>query len=109
MAESQAPINDDKLNKLRDTVQQKVTQYKLALNDKSALFEDMYCKAQTMINRDQQIVKNEQEIVQLKHEIDINILEIEQKTAIIEDLQEQLSLRKNEYKQLKKEIKELEE
>jgi len=54
-----------------------VTQYKLLLNDKSALFEEMYCKAMLMINRDKQIIKNEEEIVQLKHEIDINILEIE--------------------------------
>lgn len=61
-----------------------------------------------MINRDKQIVKNEEEIVQLKHEIDINILEIEQKTAIINELQEILKEKKAQYKQLKKEIRELE-
>lgn len=62
-----------------------------------------------MINRDKQIITNEEEIVQLKHEIDINILEIEQKTAIIAQLQQILKEKKAEYKQLKKEIKELEE
>ena len=39
--------------------------------------------------------------MQLKHEIDINILEIEQKTAIINELQEILMDRKAEYKTLK--------
>jgi chromosome segregation ATPase len=61
-----------------------------------------------MINRDQQILKNEQEIVYLKHTIDINILEIEQKTAIIQELEQILAQRKAEYKQLKEEIKILE-
>ena len=50
----------------------------------------MYSKALLMINRDLQIIKNQEEIVHLSHEIDINILEIEQKTAIIEELQEDL-------------------
>ena len=86
-----------------------MTQYKVLLNDKSALFEEMYEVALIMINRDKQIIKNEEEIVQLRHEIDINILEIEQKTAIISELQETLLERKAEYKQLKREIKELEE
>lgn len=47
----------------------------------------MYSTALLMINRDSQIIKNQEEIVQLKHEIDINILEIEQKTAIVHELQ----------------------
>lgn len=46
--------------------------------------------------------------MQLKHEIDINILEIEQKAAIIAELQDILQEKKAQYKQLKKEIKELE-
>ena len=62
---------------LKGEVLLKVTQYKLLLNDKSAFFEEMYSNALVMINRDKQIIKNEEEIVQLKHEIDINILEIE--------------------------------
>jgi len=69
----------------------------------------MYSKAILMINRDKQIIKNEEEIVQLKHEIDINILEIEQKTAIISELQEVLIEKKEQYKTLKREIRELEE
>lgn len=43
-----------------------------------------------MINRDKQIIQNQKEIIQLKHEIDINILEIEQKTEIIAELQQKL-------------------
>ena len=46
--------------------------------------------------------------MQLKHEIDINILEIEQKSAIIMELQEILKEKKAEYKELKREIRELE-
>ena len=102
-------ITDDEVDQLRAEVQQKVTQYKLLLNDKSALYEEMYSSALTMINRDKQIIKNEEEIVQLKHEIDINILEIEQKTAIIAELQEILKEKKAQYKTLKREIRELEE
>ena len=34
------------------TVEQRVTEHKLLLNDKSALFEEMYSKALLMINRD---------------------------------------------------------
>ena len=102
-------ITDEEVEQLRAEVQQKVTQYKLLLNDKSALYEEMYCSALTMINRDKQIIKNEEEIVQLKHEIDINILEIEQKTAIIAELQEVLKEKKALYKTLKREIRELEE
>ncbi len=79
-------ISDDEVSKLKQEVQTKVTQYKVLLNDKSALFEEMYEVALIMINRDKQIIKNEEEIVQLRHEIDINILEIEQKTAIISEL-----------------------
>lgn len=101
-------ITEEEVQKQQAEVQNKVTQYKLLLHDKSALFEEMYLKAMLMINRDKQIVKNEEEIVQLKQEIDINILEIEQKTAIISELQELLKEKKAEYKQLKKEIRELE-
>ena len=39
-------------------VQKKVTEYKLQLNDKAALFEEMYTKALLMINADTQIVQN---------------------------------------------------
>lgn len=46
----------------------------------------MHANAVMMINRDKQIIQNQKEIIQLKHEIDINILEIEQKTAIIAEL-----------------------
>jgi len=79
------------------------------LNDKSALYEEVHSKAFLMINRDQQIIENQEEIIQLKHEIDINILEIEQKSAIIYELQEKLKDRKAQYKTLKQDIKELEE
>lgn len=102
-------ITDDEVDNLKDSVNQKVTQYKLLLNDKNALFEEMHSKALLMINRDRQIIANEEEIVQLKHEIDINILEIEQKTAIISELQEDLKQKKQLCKKLKLEIKELEE
>ena len=64
---------------MKATVQKKVTEYKLCLNDKAALFEEMYSKALLMINRDEQIIHNEEELLELKHEIDINLLEIEQK------------------------------
>lgn len=49
----------------------------MLLNDKGALFEEMYSKALLLINRDAQIIKNQGEIVELQHEIEINILEIE--------------------------------
>ena len=94
---------------MKEVVQEKVTQFKLLLNDKSALYEEMHSKAFLMINRDQQIIENQEEIIQLKHEIDINILEIEQKSAIIYELQEKLKDRKAQYKTLKQDIKELEE
>ena len=94
---------------MKEAVQEKVTQFKLLLNDKSALYEEMHSKAFLMINRDQQIIENQEEIIQLKHEIDINILEIEQKSAIIYELQEKLKDRKAQYKTLKQDIKELEE
>lgn len=45
----------------------------------------------------------------MKHSIDINILEIEQKVAVIKDLKEILAERKGTYKQLKGEIRELNE
>jgi len=70
-------ITDEETEALKASVQSKVTQYKTLLNDQGALFEEMYSNALVMINRDKQIIKNEEEIVQLKHEIDINILEIE--------------------------------
>ena len=70
-------ISEDQLSQLKKKVEEKVIQYRLLLNDKSALYEDLYSNSLILINRDQQIIKNETEIVQLKHEIDINILEIE--------------------------------
>ena len=102
-------ISDEELNHLKRAVQAKVGEYKLLLNDKSALFEEMYSEALLMINRDQQIIKNQEEIVELKHEIDINILEIEQKSIIVKELQDILQDRKEQYKKLKEEIKEIEE
>lgn len=77
LAEQQDKINDEELEELKLSVQKKITDYKLLLNDKAVLFEEMYSRALLMVNRDAQIVQNQQEIVQLKHEIDINILEIE--------------------------------
>lgn len=40
------------MNQLKITVQKKVTEHKLLLNDKGVLFEEMYSKALLMINRD---------------------------------------------------------
>jgi len=40
-----------------------MTTFKLLLNDKSALYEEMYSNALMMINRDKQIMINEEEIV----------------------------------------------
>lgn len=58
MAKKSEPINDEDLERLKASVQAKVTQYKLLLNDKIAKFEEMYSSALLMINRDQQIIKN---------------------------------------------------
>jgi hypothetical protein len=77
MKEQTQGIDDEELLALKDTMQKKVTQYQLMMNDKAALFEEMHSKALIMINRDQQIIQNQEEMLQLKHEIDINILEIE--------------------------------
>ena len=90
MNDQQQPIDDDQLMQIKDKVEKKATQYKLLMNDKAALFEEMHSKAILMINRDKQIIQNQEEMMQLKHEIDINILEIEQKTAIIYQLQDTL-------------------
>jgi hypothetical protein len=109
MNDQQQLIDDEELLNLKDKMHNKVTHYKLLMNDKAALFEEMHSKALLMINRDQQIIQNQEEMMQLKHEIDINILEIEQKTAIINELQEILKDRKAQYKALKQDIKELEE
>jgi len=49
-------INDEELNKLKQRVQSKVSQYKILLNDKSALFEEMHANAVILINRDKQII-----------------------------------------------------
>lgn len=102
-------IENEELVELKQRVDSKVTNYKLLLNEKSAQFEEMYSKALVMIQRDQQIIQNQGEVVQLKHEIDINILEMEQKAAIIADLEEDLRTKKAIYKGLKHEIKELED
>jgi hypothetical protein len=52
-------ISDEELNTLKQRVQSKVSQYKILLNDKSALFEEMHANAVILINRDKQIVKNQ--------------------------------------------------
>ena len=57
-AERYEKIDEKKLEALKMTVQKKVTEYKLLLNDKAALFEEMYTKALLMINADTQIVQN---------------------------------------------------
>jgi hypothetical protein len=108
-SEQSSKVDDDQLELLKQTVQKKVTEYKLRLNDKAALFEEMYAKALLLINSDKQIIENQEEIMQLKHEIDINILEIEQKSVIISELQNELLLRKETYRQLKREIREIED
>ena len=45
----------------------------------------------------------------MKHDIDINLLEIEQKSVIIDELQQILEDKIKAYKTLKREIKELDE
>lgn len=109
MREQQSPIDDKELNLLKVTVQTKVTEYKVLLNDKQAFFEEMYLNASLLINRDLQIVENQGQIVSLKHDIDINLLEIEQKSVIIDELQQILEDKIKAYKTLKREIKELDE
>lgn len=52
MNEQQQPIDDNELNQLKVTVQTKVTEYKVLLNDKQAFFEEMYLNASLLINRD---------------------------------------------------------
>ena len=52
MNDQQQPIDDEELLQLKDTMHQKVTTYKLLMNDKAALFEEMHSKALIMINRD---------------------------------------------------------
>ena len=79
-------ITDEEVEVLKAKVNQKMTEFKVLMNDKAALFEEMYSNALVLLNRDKQIIQNQKEIIQLKHEIDINILEIEQKTAIIAEL-----------------------
>jgi hypothetical protein len=56
MNDQQQPIDDEELLHLKDTMHQKVTNYKLLMNDKAALFEEMHSKALLMINRDKQII-----------------------------------------------------
>jgi len=56
MPEEDQEIRDEDVQELKQTVTDKFTQYKLLLNDKSALFEEMYSKALIMINRDAQII-----------------------------------------------------
>lgn len=51
------------MERIKKEVLSKVTQYKLLLNDKSALFEEMYSNALMLINRDKQIIQNEEEII----------------------------------------------
>lgn len=46
-------LDDAQLNELKLAVAEKTTQYKLLLNDKAALFEEMYSNAILLINRDQ--------------------------------------------------------
>ena len=48
----QSSISDEELSTLKQRVQTKVSQYKILLNDKSALFEEMHANAVMMINRD---------------------------------------------------------
>ena len=102
-------ITDEEVEVLKAKVNQKMTEFKVLMNDKAALFEEMYSNALILLNRDKQIILNEEEIIQLKHEIDINILEIEQKTFIISELQTKLAEKKATYKALKADIKELED
>ena len=62
-----------------------------------------------MINRDKQLVQNQDELIELSLETDIKILEIQYKSAIILDLKRVFLEKKNFYKALKAEIKEIEE
>lgn len=48
----QRNISDAEVERIKKEVSSKVTQYKLLLNDKSALFEEMYSNALMLINRD---------------------------------------------------------
>jgi hypothetical protein len=52
MNDQQQPIDDEQLLQIKDKVDQKMTKYKLLMNDKAALFEEMHSKALLMINRD---------------------------------------------------------
>lgn len=62
-----------------------------------------------LIQKDQLIVENEERIIKLKLEIDISTLEMQQKKSKVKELEETLDEKKAIYKDLKKNIKYLDE
>lgn len=49
-------ITDEEVEVLKAKVNQKMTEFKVLMNDKAALFEEMYSNALILLNRDKQII-----------------------------------------------------
>jgi hypothetical protein len=67
----------------------------------------MLTNAKQLMNRDDIVIRNEEEIVRIKYDIDLSKLEMEQKKELVLDLESQLDLEKETYKELKLDIKKL--
>ena len=49
-------ITDEEVEVLKAKVNKKMTELKVLMNDKAALFEEMYSNALILLNRDKQII-----------------------------------------------------
>ena len=100
---------DDELAFAKRECDEKFKQYRRILNEKVLLYDQMYVCAKQLLNRDDIIIKNEEEIVRIKYDIDLSRLEMEQKTELVQELEGKLEHLKTQYKELKHDIKKLEQ
>lgn len=98
---------DADLQRAKQRAEESLAKFKDLLNKKSAMYAELLNKSKMLVDMNDQIIKNEEEAMSLQQEIDVSLLELEQKRTLAEELAEELADKKAIYKALRADIKRL--
>lgn len=77
------------------------------LAKKQAMFQELVLAVENLISLNDQHVRNEAEKMQIQAQVDTNLIELQQLRFVVQELEFSLEKKKETYKQLKREIGDL--
>ena len=94
---------------MKQEAEKKQIRFRTLLNRKSVMYAELMMNARILMDMNDQLILNEEAKLKLMEEIDVSTLEIMQKRQQALELQQDLNGRKEEYKNLKYDIKQLDD